>query len=198
LEAALRSAGEETDRLSQLADDLLLLARADAGELQIRRSRVVVGEVLEIIATRFGRRAASAGRTIEVAAAPELEVLADRRRLEQALGNLVENALRHGRGTVKLTSVAVDGVVELHVHDEGDGFGPEFVGHAFERFSRGEAGSGGAGLGLAIVAAIAQAHGGTATAANGDGAEVVLALPVGPVRSGHAAANQDRHSCSQR
>jgi two-component system, OmpR family, sensor kinase len=199
LEAALRSAAEETDRLSQLADDLLLLARADAGELQIRRSRVVVGEVLEIIATRFGRRAASAGRTIEVAAAPELEVLADRRRLEQALGNLVENALRHGRGTVKLTSVAVDGVVELHVHDEGDGFGPEFVGHAFERFSRGEAsGSGGAGLGLAIVAAIAQAHGGTATAANGDGAEVVLALPVGPVRSGHAAANQDRHSCSQR
>jgi len=190
LEAALRSAAEETDRLSQLADDLLLLARADAGELQIRRSRVVVREVLETIATRFGRRAASAGRTIEVAAVPELELLADRRRLEQALGNLVENALRHGRGTVKLTSVAVDGVVELHVHDEGDGFGPEFAGHAFERFSRADAsGSGGAGLGLAIVAAIAQAHGGTATAVSG-GAEVVLALPA---RSGDGRVDQDRH-----
>src|SRR2546423_3002577 len=72
LAAALRSAGEETDRLAQLADDLLLLARFDSGALPLRRSPVAVREMLDSIAVRFPRRAHYVGRGILVAAPPEL------------------------------------------------------------------------------------------------------------------------------
>ena len=181
LSAALRSTAEETDRLSQLTDDLLLLARADSGELPLRRADVPAGELLGTIATRFGRRAADAGRTIKVVSPPDLGVRGDRRRLEQALANLVENSLRYGEGAVRLQASNENGAVELHVGDHGRGFPPPFLEHAFERFSRADRSrdTAGVGLGLAIVAAIAHAHGGTATAANlpEGGADVTLRLP---------------------
>ena len=84
---------------------------------------------------------------------------------------MVDNALRYGGGTVLLRASEGNGAVELHVADDGDGFPPEFVERAFERFSRADAarGDGGTGLGLAIVDAIARAHGGSAHAANLDG-----------------------------
>jgi len=178
LAAALRSAGEETDRLAQLADDLLLLASVDSGELPLRRTRVPIAEVLDTIATRFRRRAAHAGRTIEVAAPTGLVALVDRRRVEQALANLVENALRHGAGTIRLEAVEGLGALVLHVTDQGQGFPPQFLGCAFERFSRVDGTRAGAGLGLAIVATIAHAHGGTATASNtpAGGADVALTV----------------------
>jgi signal transduction histidine kinase len=180
LAAALRSAGEETDRLSQLADDLLLLARIDSGTLPLRRSTISVGELLNSIATRFRRRAEDAQREIEVVVPDGIEVLADRRRLEQALGNLVENALRYGAGTVRLEAAERHGSLELHVIDEGDGFPAGFVSRAFERFSRGSRDAAGTGLGLAIVAAIADAHGGSASTSNSPrgGADVALVLPT--------------------
>lgn len=181
LAAALRSAAEEIDRLSQLTDDLLLLARADSGELPLRRNDVPAAELLATIATRYERRAAEAGRTIHVTAPPGLVVRGDRRRLEQALANLVENALRHGAGSVGLQAAAENGTLELSVTDHGPGFPLEFLGRAFDRFSRAEAArdTPGTGLGLTIVAAIAQAHGGNATACNqpGGGACVTLELP---------------------
>jgi len=181
LAAALRSAGEETDRLSLLTDDLLLLARADSGELPLRRSDVPAAELLGTIATRYQGRAADAGRTIEVVSPSGLVVRGDRRRLEQALANLVENSLRHGAGTIRLEAAAQVGGTELRVVDEGPGFPPAFADRAFDRFSRadGQRETHGVGLGLAIVAAIAQAHGGTATAANPPtgGADVMLRLP---------------------
>jgi two-component system OmpR family sensor kinase len=180
LAAALRSAGEETDRLAQLADDLLLLARADAEELPLRRTPVPIAELLDMIATRFHRRATDTGRTIEVTAPPGLVALADRRRLEQALTNLVENALRHGSGSVRLEAIEGRDELQLRVTDHGQGFPLPFLEHAFERFSRADGGRAGAGLGLAIVAAIAHAHGGTATASNHPrgGAAVALTVPV--------------------
>jgi two-component system OmpR family sensor kinase len=177
LAAALRSAGEETDRLSQLADDLLLLARVDSGALPLRRSSVSVRDLLDTIGTRFRRRATDTGRRIEISAPAGLVVLADRRRLEQALSNLVENALRHGSGTVTLRGEAKDGVLALAVVDQGAGFPADFTEHAFERFSRADGSQAGAGLGLAIVSAIAQAHGGTASASNAP-AGVTLSLPA--------------------
>jgi signal transduction histidine kinase len=180
LAAALRSVGEETDRLAQLADDLLLLAHVDAGELPLRRTRVPVAELLGSIATRFRRRAADAGRTIEVTAPSGLVALVDRRRVEQALANLVENALRHGSGAVRLQAGEGPHAVVLHVTDEGRGFPPQFLERAFERFSRVDGSRGGTGLGLAIVAAIAHAHGGSAEASNrpDGGADVALTMPV--------------------
>ncbi len=179
LAAALRSVGEETDRLAQLADDLLLLASMDAGKLPLRRTRISVEELLDRIATRFRRRADDGGRSIEVVAPPGLLALGDPRRLEQALANLLENALRHGGGTVRLEATAEPGTLTLRVADQGKGFPPQFLELAFERFSRADGSPTGAGLGLAIVAAVAHAHGGTASAANatGGGAQVTLALP---------------------
>ncbi len=195
LEAALRSAGDETDRLSQLAEDLLLLGRADSGGLPIRRTRVDVVAALATVAERFRRRAEAAGRRIEVDAPPGLAVLADRLRLEQALANLVDNSLRHGAGSIRLEGAERQGRVELHVSDEGEGFPAAFLGQAFQRFSRsdGARSRGGAGLGLAIVAAIANAHEGTAAAGNrpGGGSEVTLTLPFDPVASSQVEFRPD-------
>jgi signal transduction histidine kinase len=110
--------------------------------------------------------------------APMLD--ADPVRLEQALGNLVENALAYGAGAVELSARPVNGHVELHVTDEGNGFPADFTARAFDRFSRADEsrGRGGSGLGLAIVQAIAKAHGGTARVANRErgGADVWLSL----------------------
>lgn len=184
LQAALRSIGEEADRLSQLADDLLLLARLDEGELALRKEPLDVHEVLHDVAERFGRRAADDGRRIDVDA-PTLGVEADRVRLEQALVNLVENALRHGAGTVTLTASSRGDSVEIHIADEGPGFDTGVANTAFERFTRGDQarGSGGAGLGLAIVNAIVTAHRGSiAISIDAQrGADVVLTLPAAPV-----------------
>jgi two-component system OmpR family sensor kinase len=176
LRAALREASIETDRLVQLAGDLLLIASADRGKLRLREERIAARELLESVDNRFAWRAQEAGRPLQIDAPAELGFTGDRLRLEQALGNLVENALRHGEGAVRLEARPVDGQVELHVRDEGAGLPPEFVPRAFQRFSRADESrtSGGAGLGLAIVDAIAEAHGGSARA---DGADVWISVP---------------------
>jgi heavy metal sensor kinase len=163
LRAALNSVGEEADRLSQLAEDLLLLARLDEGALPLRTESIDLGALLDGIAHRFGRRATAASRRIETDGRG-IEIEGDRLRLEQALGNLVENALRHGAGTIRIFGVERDGLVEIHVLDEGEGVPAAFAARAFERFTRAdEARSGpGAGLGLAIVQAVSEAHGGAA------------------------------------
>jgi two-component system, OmpR family, sensor kinase len=182
LEQVLRSAADETDRLAQLAEDLLVLARADGGHLGILRAPVAVPDLLDTVARRFRGRADHAHRTVEVDAPPELSVSADRLRLEQALANLVENAFRHGGGSVRLLALERAERVELHVEDEGPGFPPEFLPRAFVRFGRAEgARSGsGAGLGLAIAEVISAAHGGSAHAANRKrgGADVWLSIPL--------------------
>jgi heavy metal sensor kinase len=192
LEQALRSAAVETDRLARLAEDLLVLARSDQGRLPLRRAPLSAAGVLSEVAERFRGGAETAGRAIEVDAPEGLEVAADTVRLEQAVGNLVDNALRHGRGSIRLSAVERDGRVELHVLDEGSGFPTEFLAGAFERFSRADEArsGGGAGLGLAIVEVIAGAHGGSAHAANreGGGADVWLSIPApnrGPRGHGH-------------
>ena len=182
LRDALASAGEEVDRLTRLAEDLLVLARADEGQLPLRRSAVAVGDLFETVARRFAPRAQAGGRVLDVSAGEDQTIFADRLRLEQALGNLVDNALRHGGGTIRLEAESRDGTAMLEVSDEGEGFPSSFLPHAFERFARAdEARSRGAtGLGLAIVDAVARAHGGTANAANRDegGAVVSLSLPA--------------------
>jgi signal transduction histidine kinase len=116
-------------------------------------------------------------RSLVAQAPPGLRLAGDRLRLEQALGNLVDNALRYGEGEVKLTGTPVNGRVELHVTDGGRGLDEGFAGRAFERFTRsdGARGRGGAGLGLSIVKAIAEAQGGSAHAR---GADLWIELPV--------------------
>jgi heavy metal sensor kinase len=182
LEAAVRSAAGEADRLARLAEDLLVLARSDQATLELHRDSVRVREIMERIAERFAGH--TDGRRIEVNAPGDLRLHADAARIEQALGNLVDNAVRHGDGLIRMTGARSNGFVELHVVDGGRGFPPDFVAHAFERFTRADTArtAGGAGLGLAIVAVIAEAHGGEAHAVNreGAGADVWLSLPTRP------------------
>jgi two-component system, OmpR family, sensor kinase len=164
LEAALRSAAEETERLVRLAEDLLLIARADEGALPIRREPTPAAELLERVRRRFTARADALGRELAVAPPNGVVVEADPARIEQALGNLVDNALHHGAGTVTLSAEQRDGKIELHVRDEGAGFPHGFAERAFDRFSRADDARSerGSGLGLSIVELIARAHGGTA------------------------------------
>ena len=179
LRAALQRSSEEVDRLTQLAEALLLIARSDRGQLQLRLEDLEPVELLTSTVTRFEWRAGEAGRSVSVAAAPGLNLRGDRMRLEQALGNLVENALRHGAGDVTLSAAGEDGVVELHVRDDGNGFPPDFIADAFTRFARPDHGRSGAGsgLGLSIVRTIAEAHGGSARAANSRAAGPTCGCP---------------------
>ncbi len=183
LEDALRSAHEETERLTRLAEDLLLLARADQGHLPIRPEPLTADEVLERVRDRFAIRARELGRELRIDRSDggAITVDADALRVEQALGNLVSNSFEHGGGTVALRARAVNGSVELHVSDEGPGFPERFLERAFDRFSRADdaRSSGGTGLGLAIVELIAQAHGGAAGVSNreGGGSDAWISLP---------------------
>ena len=197
LELALRNPGSaeqltdavsrcsaEVDRLTQLAEALLLTARAEDGELPLQLEPVHVPELLASVARRFEWRATDRGTNIVVAAEPGMLVEGDRLRLEQALGNLVDNALRYGEGPVELSATREDRALELHVRDHGAGLPVEFEGEAFERFTRADhaRSGGGAGLGLSIVRAVAEAHGGRAYAKRSStgGAELVIALAPPP------------------
>jgi signal transduction histidine kinase len=178
LAGSIDAAVDEADRLARLIDDLLVVARSDVDGVAMRMEEVRVSELLATVASRYE----GAGRRIAVAASDGLVMRADRGRLEQALGNLVDNALRYGREPIAITAEPRGDVVELHVRDAGPGFPPGFEAHAFDRFTRADdaRGAGGTGLGLAIVRAIARGHGGEAHIARGPvgGADAWLAIPA--------------------
>lgn len=179
LEQSIRSAAEEADRLSALAEDMLVLAQADDGKLPARCEEILVRDLFGRLRIRFAAEAATAGRGIEQdVASSDLTFLGDRLRVEQALGNLVDNALRHGRGSVVLAACHTKGAVELHVRDEGH-FPADLRPQAFERFKRSDAvrSGAGAGLGLAIVDVIARSHGGSAHIADEGKTDVWIVLP---------------------
>lgn len=185
LRAALTAALGDARRLSRLADDLLVLARADQGQLPLRLEPLDVQDLLEHAAARHRETTSQASRSLEVAIdiPGGAVVLADRDRTEQALDNLIVNTLRYGAGAIELRAQpGPDGLVELSVRDNGPGYPAAYLSNAFERFSQadGSHGGQGSGLGLAIVAAIARAHGGSASAANHrhGGAITTLALPA--------------------
>jgi len=159
---ALLAAVEECDRLAQLAQDLLVLAKADGGRIPLRSELIDLEALLVRVRDRFADRAAERARSIDVELDGTSVLVADPERIRQALQNLVENALRHGKGTVTLRALDVPGGVVLEVSDEGRDLPVEFAPLAFERFTRADRTRDGVGLGLAIVAAIVAVHGGSA------------------------------------
>lgn len=193
LEGALRAGGhrpevrrglvaavEECDHLAQLADDLLVVARTAEGSLPVRAEQLQARPVLERVRRRFADRAEARGRSITVDAPEEVTLCGDPHRVRQALGNLLDNALRHGDGEVVLSARAAGEGVEIEVSDEGRGFGDDIASRAFERFTRGDHARtrGGTGLGMAIVRAVAEAHGGSAEVGPGPGGRVRICLPA--------------------
>jgi two-component system, OmpR family, sensor kinase len=183
---SLVAAVEECDRLAQLAEDLLVIARSAEGELPVRREALQVRSVLEGVRDRFVDRAERHGRRIRIDADGDRQLSADPLRVRQALGNLVDNALRYGDGEIVVGSRAASAGVQLEVSDGGPGFAPEIAGQAFERFARGDQARGGdgTGLGLAIVRAVAEAHGGSVAIVPGRGATVRMWLPDGDSQAG--------------
>jgi two-component system OmpR family sensor kinase len=182
LERSMRGISRESERMSVLVDDLLLLARLDDGR-PLERFPVALAEVVgEAVETAH---AVEPERPIELTAEP-LAVIGDRVRLRQIVDNLLANVRAHTpAGTpVSVTLSRSNGTAEIGVHDEGPGLDAEHLAHVFERFYRADASraraSGGVGLGLAIVAAVAEAHGGTVSASSdpGHGATFRIALPL--------------------
>lgn len=181
VEQSLRAALAEAERLTRLADDLLLLARERAGGLDLRHEDVDLRALLERTA---GRLAPTTGLDLAVDC-PPLHLTGDADRLEQVLTNLIVNASAAGARRAVLRGERVPGGVRVKVEDDGPGFPPGFAEVAFGRFTRADTArtrASGAGLGLALVAAIMHAAGGTVSA-GGDsalgGAAVRLDLPDG-------------------
>ena len=186
LEQVVRSAAEEAEGLARLAEDLLVLARADRGRLPVRPERVDLGELVGEVVQGFIPRADSKGVVIDSRGGHGLRADVDPVRIRQAVGNLLDNAVRHtpSGGHITVEVGHRDGFLSMAVADTGPGFASGFVSRAFEPFARPDAGrsrhEGGAGLGLAIVRAVAEAHGGVAEAVNRPegGALVTLRIPV--------------------
>jgi heavy metal sensor kinase len=187
LEGALRSAADETERLARLAEDLLVLARADRGRVPVRREEVDVAELVGGEVDAFAARARQAGVAIEARVPTGLRSSLDPLRMRQAVGNLLDNAVRSTppQGAVTIEIGHADGFLSLEVRDTGEGFPAAFLRSAFEPFARPNAPrsppdrDAGSGLGLTIVRAVAEAHGGTVEAANRPegGAAVRLRIP---------------------
>jgi signal transduction histidine kinase len=183
--ATSRSVLDETVALQRLVDDLLLLARGDAGALDPGRSAPVdLDDVVEKVVA--GRRG-TGERHIDVRGVRPVQVAGDGVQLERAVGNLLDNALRHARSTVSVALEDSAGTAVLTVADDGPGIPPGAADLVFRRFTRLDdarsAGSGGAGLGLAIARDIAERHGGSLVLAPQapTGARLVLSLPVARV-----------------
>jgi signal transduction histidine kinase len=197
LRAALRATAGHAERLRALAEDLLTIARGDQPDAPVRRERVDIREVVTSATDRVRLLAADEGRTVRADRLEDVVLLGDPIQLEQALVNLLDNALHHGSGDVQVLVRVHDGLLDLAVRDDGPGPPPDFRARIFDRFSRAPDAHSrpGAGLGLAIVAASAAAHGGRAEARDTpDGKfEVALLLPIthppdAPVPQGRGGA----------
>ncbi|MDI2126677.1 ATP-binding protein [Yinghuangia seranimata] len=184
----LETVDADADRVTRLITELLDISRIDSGRLQLHREIVDLREAVD----RHVRAQIAAGHTedrFRVHADAGLpETYMDRDKLDQILGNLLENAVRHGAGavTIEMTRIRVGGAAgeddgtEITVSDEGPGIPDELLGRVFTRFWRGNR-RGGTGLGLYIVKGLVEAHGGTidvGRAASG-GARFRFRLPAG-------------------
>lgn len=190
--AALRSVGEEVERLRRIVEDLLVLARADARRLPLEREPVRLDVITGEVAESLAEQSAAAGVRLAVTAVRPVTVLGDERWLRQLVFNLAENAIKFtaaappvGRDPEVRLAVSTDDGVSLSVLDSGPGIPEEDLGRVFERFYRADSArtqgpAGGFGLGLSIAAWVVQAHGGTIQALRRreGGTEMRVRLPA--------------------
>ena len=182
----LGSCFEECTRISRLIRTLLFLARADTAADALQRETLDLGVELATVGTFYEAPAAEAGVDLRVAGASGLRAELDRTLLQQAVGNLISNALAHtpAGGTVELAAGARGHDLVITVTDTGCGIAPEHLPHVFERFYRVEHSRAGsqqnAGLGLAVVKSIVSRHGGRVEIESrmGEGTRVGLILPA--------------------
>ncbi len=187
-ERAARVIDAESARVLRLVGELLDLSRIESGQQRMALATVRVHELLSHTGALFSMRAGDADVALMVRDAPtHAAVLADFDRIEQVMGNLIDNALRHTPRGGRIEAGMRDGggFVELYVADNGEGVAEADLPHVFDRFYRstlGELPMPGAGLGLAISREIVRAHGGEirAAALPGGGAEFSFTLRAAP------------------
>jgi two-component system, OmpR family, sensor kinase len=185
LQAGLRSVSQENEHLTRLTEDLLVLARARGGTLPVQLLETSLAELLDTV--RRGTELAPRARGRVSFAVADHRVRVDPVWFRQAVGNLVDNAVRHTPpgGQVSVRADQRDGTVRITVEDAGPGFPQALLGGAFKPFAGSHDGAqgwrGSAGLGLAVVQAIAEAHGGRVQAENlpGGGARVTMVTSDG-------------------
>ncbi len=182
---------EETRLLARLVDDLRILSLAEAGQLPLVREPIDLVELLTDVQTSFSGQAEAAGVDLRVKVNSDLSttrIMADVGRLDQVLGNLTANALRHTPpgGSISLKAERIPAGARITVRDTGEGIPPEDLPYAFDRFWRGDrsrssAGGAGSGLGLAIARQLVQAHGGQIGVESelGQGTMFFIDLPAG-------------------
>ena len=169
--------------MSYILDDLLELARLDASSFSLTLEPVDVNAVVEGVVAAFELPASATGVALTVLpSSGAVDALADRDRLSQIVGNLVDNAARHARSEVTVATATAGDWAVVAVTDAGTGIAPGEENHVFERFYTGNGGrSRSSGLGLAILAELAGAMGGsarvTSTGAQGSTFEVLLPRP---------------------
>ena len=189
-EETLETLGSQSNRLSRLVDDLEVVSRAEERQLLLAPAPVAVADLVQaaVAASRENYRMAGVQLSASVASAtPAVSVDPDR--IQEVLGNLLDNALRHtlppGRVTVTARPEANTSkpAAVIEVRDSGNGFSPKDAERIFRRFEKAPD-SPGSGLGLAIARAIVEAHHGTLTAHSdgpGQGALFTLTIPASPV-----------------
>jgi signal transduction histidine kinase/CheY-like chemotaxis protein len=181
----LEVATQSADRLGALINDLLDVAKIEAGRVQLRKELVDVGSVLREVAATFRIEATRRGLAFREDVAELPATVGDRDRLIQVFGNLVSNAIKYTRaGEVGVTARPIYGAVEVVVHDSGVGMSAEERRQLFTKFFRSRERSGpdpgGTGLGLVIVKGIVEGHGGTLAVESepGVGTRVRVVLPA--------------------
>ena len=184
---------EQTGRLVRFSADAGALAQAEESHTAIARGPVDTAELLTALKAAFADRYAAKAVALHTEADDTAPIWADRQRLTQVLGNLLDNALRHtpAGGHVTLTATRRGPEVAFTVTDDGDGIPAGHLPHVFERFYRADSardrGHGGSGIGLAIAKALTEAHGGRISAASrgpGQGTTFTVAVPVASQREG--------------
>jgi heavy metal sensor kinase len=184
----LASTLQEVRRLTRIADDLLTLARSDAGSLPLEMAPMDVNAVAADVVRRYQSAAEARGITLDYAGSDAVRIVGDEDWVRRAIGNVLQNAVRYvsegGHVRVRARSVERNGapVAQVTVEDDGPGIAPEDLPKLFERFYRGDParGGGGTGLGLPIVKVIAEAHGGGVDVRSepGRGTRVELTFPA--------------------
>ena len=154
----------QVHQLTSIAENLLLLARADAGRLDLHREEFNLREVLEGVCDDARALAEPEGLSVEAKLAPHLPLVADRRAVSLILQNLVENAIKYNEpgGSICICAHAENGEAEVIVRNNGEPIPPERAPHIFERFYRAQTDGriSGQGLGLSVACELAKAHGG--------------------------------------
>lgn len=184
----------QSERLSELVEDLLELSRLESRQLQLTEKPVDLAEAAQRALEAVRPKARDRGTALELQIAPGTCVLGDQRAVEQILLNLVDNAVKYtpANGHVWVSAAEVDGAIELRVRDDGPGIEPRHLSRLFERFYRVDKGRsrdmGGTGLGLSIVKHLATAMNGDVRVESGARGGSTFFVQLLPARSSGAGA----------